>query len=218
MPRPASPSTFGIAAGRHRWWTRSKKLGPIAGLVNNAGIQASTLLALTTDETWDEILDINLGGAFRVTREVLRHMVARRRGAIVNVASLSALHGVPGHAAYAASKAGLIAMTRCVAREMGRRNIRVNAVVPGYVATDMTSDLPDSSVQTLRSGEVLPIWHRCDIGRRSRGASCSPMAPGPLPVSRSSLMLERRLDGFTGIADGDVTTRVWCWAAFQDSS
>jgi len=132
-----------------------QKLGPIAGLVNNAGIQASTLLALTTDETWDEILDINLGGAFRMTREVLRHMVSRRRGAIVNVSSLSALHGVPGHAAYAASKAGLIAMTRCVAREMGRRNIRVNAVIPGYVTTDMTSGLPDSSVQTLRSGEVL---------------------------------------------------------------
>lgn len=134
-----------------------QKLGPIVGLVNNAGIQVSTLLAMTTDETWDEIVDINLGGAFRVTREVLRHMVSRRRGAIVNVSSLSALHGVPGHAAYAASKAGLVAMTRCVAREMGRRNIRVNAVIPGYVATDMTSGLPDSSVQTLRSGEVLPI-------------------------------------------------------------
>jgi 3-oxoacyl-[acyl-carrier protein] reductase len=134
-----------------------QKLGPIVGLVNNAGVQVSTLLAMTTDETWDEIVDINLSGAFRVTREVLRHMDSRRRGAIVNVSSLSALHGVPGHAAYAASKAGLIAMTRCVAREMGRHDIRVNAVIPGYVATDMTSDLPESSVQTLRSGEVLPI-------------------------------------------------------------
>lgn len=129
--------------------------GPILGLVNNAGIQTSSLLAMTTDRVWDEILDVNLGGAFRLTREVLRHMVSRRRGAIVNVSSLSALHGVPGHSAYAASKAGLVAMTRCVAREMGRRNIRVNAVIPGYVATDMTSDLPDHAVHALRSGEVL---------------------------------------------------------------
>jgi 3-oxoacyl-[acyl-carrier protein] reductase len=133
-----------------------RQLGGIVGLVNNAGIQTSSLLAMTTDAAWDEVLDVNLSGAFRVTREVLRHMVSRRRGAIVNVSSLSALHGVPGHAAYSASKAGLIAMTRCVAREMGRRNIRVNAVVPGYVATDMTFGLPESSVRALRCGEVLP--------------------------------------------------------------
>ena len=119
-----------------------QKLGPIAGLVNNAGIQASTLLALTTDETWDEILDINLGGAFRMTREVLRHMVSRRRGAIVNVSSLSALHGVPGHAAYAASKAGLIGFSRSVAREVAARNITVNVVAPGLIDTDMTRALP----------------------------------------------------------------------------
>ena len=129
--------------------------GPIMGLVNNAGIQASSLLAMTTDQVWDEILDVNLGGAFRLTREVLRHMVSRREGAVVNISSLSALHGVPGHSAYAASKSGLVAMTRCVAREMGRRNIRVNAVIPGYVATDMTLDLPEQTVRALRSREVL---------------------------------------------------------------
>jgi 3-oxoacyl-[acyl-carrier protein] reductase len=131
------------------------QLGPILALVNNAGVQRSELLAMTSDDAWDEVVDTNLGGAFRCTREVLRAMVGRRRGSIVNIASLSALHGVAGHAAYAASKAGLVAMTRCVAREMGRRSIRVNAVVPGYVATDMTAGLSEQAVAALRSRECL---------------------------------------------------------------
>jgi len=131
------------------------QLGPIVGLVNNAGIQRSELLAMTSDASWDELLDVNLGGAFRCTRAVLPGMVSRRTGAIVNVASLSALHGVPGHSAYAASKAGMVAMTRCLAREMGRRSIRVNAVVPGYVATEMTAGLPPDVIARLRSSEVI---------------------------------------------------------------
>jgi 3-oxoacyl-[acyl-carrier protein] reductase len=129
--------------------------GAIDGLVNNAGIQRSELLAMTSDDVWDELLDVNLGGAFRCCREVVRSMVSRRRGAIVNIASLSATHGVAGHSAYAASKAGMLAMTRCLAREMGRRGIRVNAVVPGYVATDMTAPLPPQAVEHLRATECL---------------------------------------------------------------
>ena len=131
-------------------------LGPIEALVNNAGIQRSELTAMMSDASWDEVLDVNLGGAFRLSREVVRSMVGRRRGAIVNVASLSALSGVAGQSAYAASKAGLLAMTRCLAREMGRRNIRVNAVVPGFVPTDMTSGLSDEAIAKLRSHECLP--------------------------------------------------------------
>jgi len=131
------------------------RLGPICGLVNNAGIQRAGLMALTSDESWDEVLDINLGGAFRLTREVLREMVPRRRGSIVNISSLSALIGIAGHASYAASKAGLVAITRSLAREMGSRNIRVNAVIPGYVATDMTSDLSPEVISHLRAAECL---------------------------------------------------------------
>lgn len=131
-------------------------IGPIVGLVNNAGIQRSSLTAMTTDDSWDQVIDVNLGGAFRLTREVVRSMVMRRRGSIVNIASLSAAHGVSGHASYAASKAGLIAATRCLAREMGRRNIRANVVMPGFVKTDMTNDLPENVVTGLRSSEVLP--------------------------------------------------------------
>lgn len=133
-----------------------QRLGPIGGLVNNAGIERSELLAMTSDASWDEMLDANLGGAFRCCRSVLRSMVPRRRGAIVNVASLSAIRGIAGQTAYAASKAGLLAMTRCLAREMGKRNIRVNAVVPGFVATAMTAHLPAETVARLREPECLP--------------------------------------------------------------
>jgi len=133
-----------------------ESLGPIVGLVNNAGIRRESLLAMMPDEDWDAVLEVNLGGAFRCCRAVLRGMMVRRRGAIVNVSSLSALHGVAGQAAYAASKAGLLGMTRSLAREVGKRGVRVNAVVPGFVPTDLTAGLPDAAVQNLRAGECLP--------------------------------------------------------------
>jgi 3-oxoacyl-[acyl-carrier protein] reductase len=131
-------------------------LGPVEGLVNNAGVRRESLLAMMPDEDWDAVLEVNLGGAFRCCRAVLRGMMVRRRGSIVNVSSLSALHGVAGQAAYAASKAGLLGMTRSLAREVGKRGVRVNAVVPGFVPTDLTAGLPDDAVQRLRAGECLP--------------------------------------------------------------
>lgn len=132
-------------------------LGPLAGLVNNAGLlHRESLAALTLDADWDAVLDANLSGAFRCCRAVLRGMMHRRRGSIVQVASLAALRGLPGQAAYAASKAGLLGMTRTLAREAGRRNVRVNAVVPGFVPTDLTADLPPAAVERLRADECLP--------------------------------------------------------------
>jgi len=131
-------------------------LGPVEGLVNNAGIRRESLLALTSDEDWDAVIDVNLGGLFRCCRAVLRGMMVRRRGSIVNVSSLSALHGVAGQAAYAASKAGILGLTRSLSREVGKRGVRVNAVVPGFVPTDLTAGLPDAAVQMLRAGECLP--------------------------------------------------------------
>jgi 3-oxoacyl-[acyl-carrier protein] reductase len=130
-------------------------VGPLDGLVNNAGLRREALLALTSDADWDAVVDVNLGGVFRCCRAVLKGMVVRRRGAIVNVASLSALHGVAGQAAYAASKAGLLGLTRSLAREVGKRAIRVNAVVPGFVATDLTADVPEAAVGMLRANECL---------------------------------------------------------------
>jgi 3-oxoacyl-[acyl-carrier protein] reductase len=130
-------------------------LGPVEGLINNAGLRRESLLAMTADEDWEAVLDTNLGGLFRCCRAVLRGMMVRRRGAIVNVSSLSALHGVAGQGAYAASKAGILGLTRSLAREAGRRGVRVNAVVPGFVATDLTAGLPEAAVAHLRAGECL---------------------------------------------------------------
>lgn len=131
-------------------------LGPVSALINNAGIRRESLLALTSDEDWDAVVDTNLGGLFRCCRAVLRGMMVRRKGAIVNVASLSALHGVAGQAAYAASKAGILGLTRSLAREVGKRNVRVNAVIPGFVPTDLTAGLPEAAIANLRAGECLP--------------------------------------------------------------
>jgi 3-oxoacyl-[acyl-carrier protein] reductase len=134
-----------------------KSLAPLEGLVNNAGVRREALLAMTPDRDWDEVMDVNLGGAFRCCRAVLPQMMHRRRGAIVNISSLSAVSGVAGQTAYAASKAGLLGLTRALAREVGRRGVRVNTVLPGFVPTEMTAALPEEAVRALRSHECLPL-------------------------------------------------------------
>jgi 3-oxoacyl-[acyl-carrier protein] reductase len=131
-------------------------LGAIDGLVNNAAIRRDLLLAATPDADWDVVIDANLGGAFRCCRAVLPKMISRRGGSIVNVSSLTAVRGVAGQAAYGATKAGLIGMTKSLARELGRRNIRVNAVVPGLVMTEMIADTPPERLKELRAIEALP--------------------------------------------------------------
>jgi 3-oxoacyl-[acyl-carrier protein] reductase len=131
-------------------------LGAIDGLVNNAAIRRDQLLAATGDADWDAVIDANLGGAFRCCRAVLPQMIARRAGSIVNVSSLTAVRGVAGQAAYGATKAGLIGMTKSLARELGKRNIRVNAVVPGLVMTEMIADTPPEKLKALRAIEALP--------------------------------------------------------------
>ena len=133
-----------------------KSLGPLDGLVNSAGVRRESLLAMTPDRDWDEVMDVNVGGVFRCCRAVLPQMMHRRRGAIVNVSSLSAVSGVAGQTAYAASKAALLGLTRALAREVGRRGVRVNTVLPGFVPTDMTAALPEETVRALRSHECLP--------------------------------------------------------------
>jgi 3-oxoacyl-[acyl-carrier protein] reductase len=137
-------------------------LGPIECLVNNAAVTTSGLLAMTGDDEWARVQDTNLGGLFRCCRAVLPGMMHRRSGSIVNIASLSALRGVAGQTAYAASKAGVLGLTRSLAREVGKRGVRVNAVAPGFVRTDMTSGLSPTEVEILRSGECLP--EGVDIG------------------------------------------------------
>lgn len=117
--------------------------GPIYGLVNNAGITADALLLRMSAEQWQRVLDVNLTGTFHFTKAVAPHMMRQRVGRIVNIASVIGLSGNAGQANYAASKAGVIALTKSVARELAGRAITVNAVAPGFIATDMTARLSD---------------------------------------------------------------------------
>ena len=133
-----------------------EQVGPIAGLVNNAGVRHDALLAALPDDAWDEMLDVNLGGVFRCCRAVIPRMLRRRAGSIVNVSSLTAVHGLAGQTAYGAAKAGILGLTRCLAREVGSRGIRVNAVIPGFVPTDMVADVSPENVKAIRTAEALP--------------------------------------------------------------
>lgn len=126
-----------------------KTLGPIGILVNNAGITRDNLLLRLSDEDWDSVLDANLKGAFLLTRAVLKGMMKRRAGRIINITSIVGLIGNKGQANYAASKAGLIGFTKAVAREYASRNILVNCVAPGYIETDMTAALPPEAQGAL---------------------------------------------------------------------
>ena len=124
-------------------------------LVNDAGITRDGVVWKLSDEDWDAVLDVNLGGAFRMTRAAAPLMRARRRGAIVNIASINGLRGKFGQANYAASKGGLIAFTRAVAKELARERVRVNAVAPGFIDTPMTRALPEPVLAQARAEAVL---------------------------------------------------------------
>lgn len=130
-------------ATRHMAQHVLARFGAIDALVNNAGVRQDALLYNMVPEQWDEVLETNLRGAWSTTKAVLPIMMQQRRGAIVNVASLSGLHGVVGQTNYSAAKGGLIAMTRSLAREVARSGIRVNCVAPGLVETDMIAALDD---------------------------------------------------------------------------
>jgi 3-oxoacyl-[acyl-carrier protein] reductase len=112
-------------------------------LVNNAGITRDTVILRMKDEQWDDVLNLNLRAAFLLTRTVARGMLKARYGRIINITSVVGIRGNAGQSNYAASKAGLIGFTRSLARELGARNITVNAVAPGYIETEMTESLPD---------------------------------------------------------------------------
>jgi 3-oxoacyl-[acyl-carrier protein] reductase len=114
---------------------------PVLALVNNAGIARDDLTPSLGDEEWNQVIETNLNAAFRLTRRALRPMLRARSGRIVNVSSVVALRANPGQSNYAAAKAGLIAMTKTAAVEVARRGVTINAVAPGWIATDMTADV-----------------------------------------------------------------------------
>ena len=121
-----------------------EEFGSVYGLVNNAGMTRDGLLMRMRPEDWQRVLDVNLTGTFYFTRAVAPLMMRQREGRIVNISSVVGITGNAGQANYAASKAGIIALTKSVAKELGGRNVTANVVAPGFITTDMTADLPEN--------------------------------------------------------------------------
>jgi 3-oxoacyl-[acyl-carrier protein] reductase len=144
--------------------TAVKESGGFDVLVNNAGITKDNLAFRMTLEDFRSVLDINVSAAFIIARTLGRDMIRKRSGSIINMSSVVGIHGNGGQANYAASKAGLIGLTKSLARETASRNVRVNAIAPGFIATDMTASLPDAAKEKMleqiplkRMGEGLDI-------------------------------------------------------------
>jgi 3-oxoacyl-[acyl-carrier protein] reductase len=132
-----------------------KELGDVDALVNNAGVTRDTLIARMTDEDWEVVIETNLRGTFNTSRAVARKMLRRRSGSIVNLTSVVGIHGNPGQANYAASKAGIIGLSKALARELGSRSVRVNAVAPGYIDTELTRVLPEEARNAILANTPL---------------------------------------------------------------
>ena len=132
-----------------------KKYGHLDIVVNNAGITRDNLIMKMSEEDFDAVIDTNLKGAFNCTKHVARQMLKQKSGRIINISSVSGVMGNAGQANYCASKAGLIGLTKSVARELGSRGITVNAVAPGFIKTEMTDGLPEDVKKAM--GEQIPL-------------------------------------------------------------
>ena len=144
----------------------AKEFGPVSILVNNAGITRDNLLMRMKDDDWQAILDTNLTSVFRLSKAVMRGMMKARKGRIISIASVVGVTGNAGQANYAAAKAGIIAFSKSLAKEIGSRGVTVNVVAPGFIQTDMTKDLPEASREALtaqialgRLGDPADIAH-----------------------------------------------------------
>ena len=161
----ATPMRFDVAkpeevANTLEAWT--KENGPINVLVNNAGITRDGLMMRYKQEDWDSVLSTNLRGAFFTAQAIIRPMLKDRKGSIVNISSIVGITGNAGQAAYCAAKAGLIGLTKSMAKEFAGRNIRVNAVAPGFIETDMTDELNEE--------QKKEIFTKIPLGRIGSGA------------------------------------------------
>ncbi|MFN7727512.1 MAG: 3-oxoacyl-ACP reductase FabG [Rubrivivax sp.] len=153
-----------------------KQHGALHVLVNNAGITKDMLTARLSDDAWDAVIDTNLKAVFRLSRGVLRPMMKQRHGRIVNITSVVGAAGNAGQANYAAAKAGVAGMTRSLARELGSRNITVNCVAPGFIATDMTDTLPEAQKTALLASIPLGRLGQADEVAHAVAFLCSPLA------------------------------------------
>jgi 3-oxoacyl-[acyl-carrier protein] reductase len=133
----------------------TEAFGSLDVLVNNAGVARDNLLIRMTEEDWDAVIGTNLKSVFNFCKAAYRPMMKQRAGSIINMSSIVGVTGNPGQANYAASKAGIIGFTKSLARELGGRNVRVNVIAPGYVATDMTDALPEAAREAMLSGVPL---------------------------------------------------------------
>jgi 3-oxoacyl-[acyl-carrier protein] reductase len=131
------------------------RFGKVDVLVNNAGITRDNLFMRMSETDWDLVMNVNLKSVFNCTQAVIRPMIKERKGAIVNIASIAGQIGNPGQANYSASKAGIMAFTKTIAREVGSRNITINAVAPGFIDTEMTAALPDDVKESYL--EQIPL-------------------------------------------------------------
>jgi 3-oxoacyl-[acyl-carrier protein] reductase len=144
----------------------AKQFGPVSILVNNAGITRDNLLMRMKEEDWNAILDTNLTSVYRTSKAVMRAMMKARRGRIINIASVVGVTGNAGQANYAAAKAGIIAFSKSLAKEIGSRGITVNVVAPGFIDTDMTKALPDAAREGLIAQIALGrLGEPADIAR-----------------------------------------------------
>lgn len=132
-----------------------EKFGRIDVLVNNAGVTADGWLTKMTEEQWDRVININLKGVFNCTQAVVEHMIAQGSGKVINTSSVVGLYGNLGQTNYAATKAGVIGMTKSWAKELGKKGINVNAVAPGFIVTEMTAKVPDKVLDLMK--EKTPL-------------------------------------------------------------
>ena len=163
------------------------EFGSVKGLVNNAGVTKDGLIMRMSPENWQVPLDVNLGGTFYFTRAVAALMMRQRSGRIVNITSVIGITGNAGQANYAASKAGIIALTKSVAKELGGRGITCNAVAPGFIATDMTADLPEK-VRTEMLGQI-PL-KRFGEGRDVAGVVKFLLSPDAAYITGQTLVVD----------------------------
>lgn len=142
-------------------WINSNKDKTISVLVNNAGIRRDNIMVFIQPEDWKRVIDITVDGFYNVTRHVVKNMLTKRKGRVVNIVSLSGLKGLPGQTSYSAAKGAVIAATKALAQEVGKRGITVNAVAPGFIKTDMTEDIKEEDYKFMipmnRFGEAEEV-------------------------------------------------------------